>query len=152
MGMGRIVIISAIDFARADDLDRQMIVFAFENSHLDGSGLGTKQMRRIHVERILHVSCRMPRRDVETLEVVVVLFDFRPGRYGVTESLHDVSNLMHSLQHWVKRPGLPAMCRECYVNALGDFLTFVFSLADFSPGLLQVMLDFVAEGIDFLAC
>ena len=59
MGMSRIVIITAVDLARADDLDRQIIRLLLQYTHLNGCGLRSEQMGRIDIECILHVSGRM---------------------------------------------------------------------------------------------
>jgi hypothetical protein len=79
----------------------------------------TKNRVGIEIEGIVHCPCGMVARNVERLEVVIVVLNFRPLGNAIANA---TKNLFHSLQSprdWMQSPACLSAPRQCHIDSLG---------------------------------
>ena len=88
-GVGLIVVVT-IDASRRDNTDRRLLVF--HGADLHAGGLGAQQASGIEPESVVVSARRMVTRDIQRIEVVVIVFDFRARRHGKAELTEETFN------------------------------------------------------------
>ncbi|CDN46047.1 hypothetical protein BN871_KF_00060 [Paenibacillus sp. P22] len=114
----RIVVVAAVYFAGADDLERSFAAAGLHRADLHRGCLRAHQDVLGHVERVLHIARRMVFRQVERLEVVVVGFDFRSFRDGITEADENILDLLLHLHERMDRARRQPAARQRHVDRL----------------------------------
>ena len=134
--------------SRADDADRRFLLF--HCSDLNGGGVGTQQDVRIlfDEEGVLHIACRMFRREVERRENVSVVFDFGPVGDGVSESCEDVDYLVSDERYGVSRAHFAIPSRSSHI---ADGLVIELSCCEFFFEFVYALRCSRFEGVEFLS-
>ena len=153
--MGRIIVRS-VHFTGTNDLDRRFVIQ--HNSCLHRRSLRTKQNIVGNIERILHISRRVIRRNIEKLEVVVIKLHFRSFFYFKPHSgksvYHQISRNGQRMQpadsivfFQVKR-NIDLLFGDLFGFGFGG--KFAFRFADLSFDLLAQFIDLFAKRRFFL--
>ena len=87
--MGLIVVVT-IDAARRDNADWRRLLL--HGTDLNAGGLSTQQTRSVEPESVVVSACRMMARNVQGVEVMVIIFDFRASRHGKAELTEETFN------------------------------------------------------------
>ena len=71
------VVVAAVNGTGANHANRSVRLLAFQSTRLHAGGLGAQQIIFGNIEGILHIQCRMIRRQIQCGEVVVYILNFR---------------------------------------------------------------------------
>ena len=85
-----LVVVVTINTARRDDTNRWLL--GFHGADLYARGLGTQQAGSVKPESVVVSARRVVTRNVQSIEVMIIVFDFRPGCHGkakLTEETFD---------------------------------------------------------------
>ena len=111
--MGLIVVVT-IDAARRDNTDWRRLIL--HGTDLNAGGLGTQQTRRVEPESVVVSACRMMARNVQSIEVVVIIFNFRASRHGKAELTEETFNTIDSTSHRMQTAVFNTTTRQRNVN------------------------------------
>ncbi|MCY1175091.1 hypothetical protein D9M73_153140 [compost metagenome] len=109
--------VAAVHAARADDANRRLL--AFHGADLYRRGMGTQQHVGIEIEGVMHRPGRVVARDVERLEVVIVVFDLRAFGDAVADTGEELFDAFQSAGNRMQTTGGLATARQGHINALG---------------------------------
>ena len=70
------IVVAAIYCTRANHANGSVGLHAFQGTSLHAGGLGTQQVVFSDIEGVLHIQCRMIRRQIQSSKVVVNVLDF----------------------------------------------------------------------------
>ncbi len=90
----RLIVIVTIYATRRDNADWRLLVF--HGADLHARGLGAQQAGRIEPESVVVSTRRVMTRNVQGVEVVVIVFDFRTCRDGKAELTEETFNAVDS--------------------------------------------------------
>ncbi len=113
--MGLIVVVT-IDAARRDNTDRRLLVF--HGADLHAGGLRTQQASGIEPESVVVSARRMVTRNIQRIEVVVIVFDFRARRHGKAELTEETFNTVDGASNRMQAAVFNAATRQRDVNGL----------------------------------
>ena len=85
-----LIVIVTIYAARGDNTDRRL--FFFHGADLHAGSLCAQQTRRVKPESVVVSARRVMARNVERIEVMIVIFDFRTGRHGKAQLTEETFN------------------------------------------------------------
>jgi len=108
--------IAAIHLARRDDADRRLAPRHAANLHR--RGVGAQQAAIREIEGVVHGARRMVRREVQGLEVVPVVLDFRAIGDLVTQALEDRHDPSQGARYRMCGATLTLASRQGDVDAL----------------------------------
>ncbi len=108
-GVGLVVVVT-IDATRRDDADRRRLLL--HGTDLHARGLGTQQAGRIKPESVVVSTCRVVAWDIQGIEVMVIVFDFRAGRHGKAELTEETFNTVDSAGDRVQPTVLDTASRQ----------------------------------------
>ena len=85
-----LIVIVTIYTARGDNTDRRL--FFLHGADLHAGSLRTQQTRRVKPESVVVSARRMMARNVQRIEVMIVIFDFRTSRHGKAQLTKETFN------------------------------------------------------------
>ena len=138
--------VAAIDTAGADDADRRLL--RFHGAYLNRRGVGTQQHVRVEIEGVVHRPRRVVARDIERLEVVVVVFDFRPLGHAVADMGEELLDTLKRAGDRVQTTGSLATTRQGHVDTLGGQLLGEQGLLKHGFAGIQGVLHLILGSID----
>ncbi|MNV03692.1 hypothetical protein D3C71_939720 [compost metagenome] len=112
----RLVVVVTIHTARRDNADRRLLFF--HGADLHARGLGTQQARRVKPESVVVSACRMMARNVQGIEVMVVIFDFRASRHGKAELTEETFNAVDGARDRMQTAVFNTTTRQRNVDGL----------------------------------
>ena len=110
-GVGRLV---AVDLAAHHDLEGRLVVHHVANLH--GRGVGPQQASVFQPEGVLQVARGVIPRHVERLEVVVLLFHFRPLDHRVAHLAVDADQVVEHAGNGVQPARRQGQARQRHVD------------------------------------
>ena len=114
-GMGLIVIVT-IDATRRDDADWRFLIL--HGTDLYARGLGTQQTRGVKPESVVVSACRMMARNIQGIEVVIIIFNFRASRHGKAELTEETFNAIDGTGNRMQPPVFDTATRQRNVDRL----------------------------------
>src|SRR5690606_19327785 len=124
---------------------------ALHDADLDWRGLRPQEDLIRDVKGILHVSCRMVRRDVEGFKVVVVGLNLRALNHFKAQPYKDFLDLAQDLGKRVKPTLREPFARQGDIDRLGCKPRRDRGLFKFAPARLEGFVELVPQRIDRLA-
>ena len=115
--MRGIRLVGAVDASRADDADRRLA--RGHDARLHGRGVRAQNDVVVDVEGVLRVARGVVLRQVEQLEVVVVVLDLRTLDDLVAHADKDLDHALERDVHRMKRTRAALRTRQGHVNRLG---------------------------------
>jgi hypothetical protein len=109
--------IAAIDLSGGDHAQRRLV--RAHETHLHARGVGAQQAAVGKIEGVVHGPRRMVRREVQGLEVVVVVLDLRAIGELVAQAREDVGDALEGARDRVQVAQLATAAGQSHVNALG---------------------------------
>ena len=147
------VVIAAVNGTGANHANRSVRLLAFQSTRLHAGGLGAQQIIFGNIEGILHIQCRMIRRQIQCGEVVVYILNFRTVTNIKAHTHEDFLNLTHGQCYGMQMTGFRLAARQSNINLLVSelvsqrlFLQHGSCFVDFA---FQLSLDFVNNLADF---
>ena len=147
--VGGVGLVGAVHAARADDADGRLA--GGHDAGLHRGGVGAQHDVVIHVEGVLRVARRMVLRDVQKLEVVVVVLHLGALHDLVAHAHEDVDHLIESNVHRVQGTGAARRSRQGHVHGLGLQAGLLLALLQLGAALLQRVLQGLAHVVHQLA-
>ena len=132
----------------ADHTDRKLALL--HHTRLHGRRLRTKQDIVSDIEGILLVSRRVALRDVQLLEVVLVVLDLRTLDDLIAHADEDTLDLLEGLRVRMRVTILHLLRRQRHIDRLGRHLRLTCLLLKLRHMLLKLLLDLLAKCIDQL--
>ena len=90
----RLIVIVTVYAPRGDDTDRRL--FFFHGADLHAGSLRTQQTGRVKPESVVISTRRVMARNIQCVEVMIVIFDFRTGRHGKAQLTEEAFNTIDS--------------------------------------------------------
>ncbi len=147
------VVVAAVNGTGANHANRSVRLLAFQSTRLHAGGLGAQQIIFGNIEGILHIQCRMIRRQIQCGEVVVYILNFRTVTNIKAHTHEDFLNLTHGQCYGMQMTGFRLAARQSNINLLVSelvsqrlFLQHGSCFVDFA---FQLSLDFVNNLADF---
>ena len=112
-GVGLIVVVT-VYATRRDDADWRLLLL--HGTDLNAGSLSTQQTGSVKPESVVVSTCRMMVRNVQGIEVVVVIFNFRASRHGKAELTEETFNTIDSTSHRMQTAVFNTTTRQRNVN------------------------------------
>src|SRR5690554_2591608 len=95
----RLVGVTAINTARADNTDWRLL--GFHGPNLYTRGMGTQQMSRIKIERVVHGTGRVMAWNIQRFKVVIIIFNFWASSHSKASFGKELANTLLHLSYRV---------------------------------------------------
>ncbi|MNS99540.1 hypothetical protein D3C72_1339460 [compost metagenome] len=96
----RLVVVITINAARRNNADWRLLVL--HGADLHAGSLGAQQARGVEPEGIVIGTRRVVTRNVQRVEVMIVVFNLRPGLYGETQFAEEGFDTVDGAGHWMQ--------------------------------------------------
>ena len=147
--VGGVGLVGAVHATRADDADGRLA--GGHDAGLHRGGVGAQHDVVIHVEGVLGVARRMVLRDVQQLEVVVVVLHLGALHDLVAHAHEDVDHLLKGDVHRVQGACAARRSRQGHVHSLGLQAGLLLAFLQLCAALLQRILQGLAHVVHQLA-
>ncbi len=110
-----LVAVAAVHLAGGNHAQRRLVVAHV--AHLHTGGMRAQQAAIAEVEGVVHGARRVVRREVQRLEVVPVVFDFRAFGQLVTQAAEDLGDALQGARYRVQATALAMTARQGDIDA-----------------------------------
>src|SRR4249919_2931815 len=144
-----LVAIAAVDLAERDHAQRRLV--AEHVAHLHARGVRAQQATIPEVEGVVHRTRRMVRREVQRLEVVPVILDFRAIAQLETEAAEDVGDALDRAADRMQAAAAGVEAGQRDVNGFRGEACIEHGIFQLDLALAQCRGEHVARLVDRLA-
>lgn len=149
-GMGRIIITVPIDRPGGDDLERRLALL--HDADLNRGGMSPEQAILGDEKGILHVPCGMILRDIEGLEIMIVILDIGAARDLKSHAQKDIDDLIHHQGERVYPTALPAAPGKGDIDFLLAEDPFPFTPLQFLKANIYLLLKETPQPVELIPC
>ena len=110
-----LVVVVTINAARRDDTNRWLL--GFHGADLYARGLGTQQASSIKPESVVVSARRVVTRNIQSIEVMIIVFDFWPGCHGKAKLTEETFDTVDGTGNRMQTAVFNAATRQGYINS-----------------------------------
>lgn len=141
-----LVVVVTINMVRCDDMNRWLL--GFYGVDLYVRGLGMQQVGSVKLESVVVSVCWVVIRNVQSIEVMIIVFDFWFGCYGKVKFIEEIFDMVDGMGNWMQIVVFNATIWQRDINRFRRQMCIQCSVFQFRFMCIQCLLNLFFRFVD----